>query len=92
MVQRLGQQEGRGHKKTVGFEMWTWRRREKISWTEHNINENIMRRIGEESDLIPTVRVRQKKWVVHTFRGDSLLKRVIEGNMRVDKRGKDQDR
>ena len=63
------------------FEMWTWRRMEKISWTEHKTNEEVMGRIGEERTLIHTIRKRQRKWIGHTLRGDSLLRMVIEGKM-----------
>ena len=61
------------------FEMWTWRRMEKIRWTEHITNEEVMGIIGEERVLIRTIRERQRKWIGHTLRGDSLLRTVIEG-------------
>src|SRR6218665_3835776 len=35
------------------FEMWTWRRMEKVSWTEHKTNEEILETIGEERSFIP---------------------------------------
>src|SRR6218665_3919997 len=34
------------------FEMWTWRRMEKISWTEHKTNEEALEAIGEERSII----------------------------------------
>ena len=43
--------------------------------------------IGEERSLIRTIKTRQKKWIRHTLRGESLLKTVIEGKML----GKDQE-
>src|SRR5678816_1970525 len=43
------------------FEMWTWRRMEKISWTEHITNEEVLGIIGEERVLIRTIRDRQRK-------------------------------
>jgi len=68
-------------KKIEAFEMWIWRRMEKISWTEHKTNEEVLERIGEERTMLKTIRERQKKWIGHTLRGDNLVKTVIEGKM-----------
>src|SRR6218665_1564 len=68
-------------KRLEALEMWTWRRMEKVSWTEHKTNEEILKTIGEERSLIRTIKSRQKKWIGHTLRGESLLKTVIEGKM-----------
>src|SRR6218665_3037128 len=68
-------------KRLETFEMWTWRRMEKVSWTEHKTNEEILETIGEERSLIRTIKTRQKKCIGHTLRGESLLKTVIEGKM-----------
>src|SRR6218665_3262066 len=59
-------------KRLEAFEMWTWRRMEKVSWTEHKTNEEILETIGEERSLIRTIKTRQKKWIGHTLRGESL--------------------
>ena len=64
------------------FEMWIWRRMEKISWTEHQTNEEVLEKVGEERDFIHTIRQRQRKWIGHTLRGESLLRTVIEGKMK----------
>jgi len=42
------------------FEMQLWRRIEKISWTEHITNEEVLAMTGEERALILTIRKRQK--------------------------------
>ena len=68
-------------KKIEAFEMWIWRRMEKISWTKHKTNEEVLERIGEERTMLKTIRERQKKWIGHTLRGDNLVKTVIEGKM-----------
>ena len=41
--------------------MRTWRRMEKVSWTEHKTNEEILETIGAERSLIRTIKTRQKK-------------------------------
>ena len=70
-------------------EMWIWRRMEKISWTEKISNEEVLRRIGEERQLMSLIRTRKRKWIGHSIRGEGLLKEVIEGRME-GKRSRDR--
>jgi hypothetical protein len=35
-------------KYVAGFEVWCWRRMEKIGWTDHVINGGILRTVKEE--------------------------------------------
>ena len=63
------------------FEMWIWRRMERISWMEHITNEEVLRRVGEKRALIRTIRERQRRWIGHTLRGDSILRTILEGKM-----------
>ena len=39
-------------KRIEAYEMWIWRRMERISWTEHRTNEEVMKRIEEKRSLI----------------------------------------
>lgn len=68
------------------FEMWIWRKMEKITWTEHVTNEEVLRRVGEERGLVEAIRKRQKTWLGHVLRRDSLLQTIIEGHMEGKKR------
>jgi hypothetical protein len=34
------------------FEMWCWRRMEKISWTDHVRNEEILLRVNEQRNIV----------------------------------------
>ena len=61
------------------FEMWVWRRMEKISWTERVRNEEVLRRVGEQRTLINTIRRRKARWTGHVIRSEGLLRTVIEG-------------
>jgi hypothetical protein len=61
------------------FEMWLWRRMERISWTEHVSNEEVLQRVDEERAMLDTIKMRQQKWIGHILRGESLLKVIIEG-------------
>ena len=63
------------------FEMWIWRRMEKISWTEHVTNEEVLQRVEEERAIMVTIKTRQKKWIGHILRGESLLRMIIEGRV-----------
>ena len=61
------------------FEMWIWKRMEKISWTDHDTNKKVLAGIVEERTMIYTTKKRQRKCIGH--RGDSLPRIVIEGKM-----------
>jgi hypothetical protein len=34
------------------FEMWCWRRMEKISWTDHGRNEEVLLRVKEQRNIL----------------------------------------
>jgi len=38
------------------FEMWYWRRMEKISWTDHVTNEEVLRRVKKERKILQTTK------------------------------------
>ena len=58
-------------KRLEAFEMWTWRRIIKISWTEHQSNEEVLRKVQEERTLMNTIRKRQTNWIGHILRASS---------------------
>ena len=68
-------------KKLEAFEMWLWRRMERISYTAHTSNVEVLERVGEERKLLTTVWKRKKNWIGHVLRHDSVLKLVIKGRM-----------
>ena len=39
----------------VSFEMWCWRRMEKIKWPEKITNEKVLERIGEKRTLLNNI-------------------------------------
>ena len=63
------------------FEMWIWRRMEKVSWEDRKTNEEVLTAVGEERRLIETVEKRKKNWIGHVVRGGGLLKLTLEGRM-----------
>ena len=38
------------------FEMWCWRRMEKISWTDHVRNEDVLLRVKEQRNILQEIR------------------------------------
>lgn len=68
-------------KRLEAFEMWLYRRIMKIKWTEHKTNEEVLEMVEEKRMLIKTIRERQKNWVGHVLRSDTLLRTVWEGRM-----------
>ena len=63
------------------FEMWMWRRMEKISCTEKMINEAVLKTVGEKQRMVEMIIQRKKNWIGHVVRGDGLVKEVIERKM-----------
>jgi hypothetical protein len=63
------------------FEMWCWRRMEKISWTDRVRNEEVLHRVKEERNIVHTIKRREDNWIGHILRRNCLLKHVFEGNL-----------
>jgi hypothetical protein len=61
--------------------MWCWRRMEKISWTAHVRNEEVLFRVKEERNILHTIKRRKANWIGHILRRNCLLKHVIEGKL-----------
>ena len=63
------------------FEMWCWRRMEKISWTDHVGNEDVLLRVKEQRNILHEIRKRKANWIGHILRRNCLLQRVTEGKI-----------
>jgi hypothetical protein len=44
-------------------------------------NEEELRRVKEDRNIIPTIKSRKANWFCHTLRRNSHLKHVIEGKL-----------
>jgi len=64
------------------FEIWCWRRMEKISWTDHVRNEEVLLRVNEQRNILHEIRKRKANWICHILRRNCLLKQVIEGKIK----------
>jgi hypothetical protein len=68
------------------FEMWSWRRMEKIIWTDHVRNEDVLLRVKEQGNILHEIRKRKAKWIGHILRRNCLLQRVTEGKVQGEDR------
>jgi len=64
------------------FEMWCWRRMEKISWTDHVRNEEVLLRVKEQRNILCEISKRKANWIGHILRRNYLLQHVIEGKIK----------
>jgi hypothetical protein len=63
------------------FEMWCWRRMEKISWTDRVRNEEVLHRVSEQRNILHEIRKRKANWIGHILSRNSLLKQTIAGKI-----------
>jgi hypothetical protein len=63
------------------FEMWCWRRMEKISWTDRVNNESVLHRVKEERNILLTIRRRKANWIGHILRRNCLLSHIVGGKI-----------
>jgi hypothetical protein len=81
MVLQLGQLERSIINAWVSFEMWCWRRMEKIIWTDRVRNVEVLHRVKVERNVLETIKRRKANWIGHTLRRICLLKHVIKGKI-----------
>jgi hypothetical protein len=62
-------------------EMWCWRRMEKISWTDHVRNEEVLLRVKELRNILHEIGKRKANLIGLILRRNCLLQRVIEGKI-----------
>ena len=54
---------------------------EKISWTDHVRNEEVLLRVKEQRNILHEIRKRKANWIGHILRRNCLLQRIIEGKI-----------
>ncbi|KAJ4438520.1 hypothetical protein ANN_14465 [Periplaneta americana] len=55
-------------KRIEAFEMWIWRRMERMKWTDGIRNEAVLERVGEERIMLKLIRKRKRNWLNHCLR------------------------
>jgi hypothetical protein len=64
------------------FEMWCWRRIEKISWTDHVRNGEVLPAVKKQRNILHEINKRKANWIGHILRRNCLLRQVIEGKIK----------
>jgi len=68
------------HKCLASFEMWCWGRMEKISWTYHVRNEDVLKRVKGETNILQTIK-KKTNWIGQILRRNFRLKHIVEGKL-----------
>ena len=55
---------------------------EKISWTDHVRNEEVLLRVNEQRNILHEIKKRKTNWIGHILRRNCLLQQVIEGKIK----------
>jgi hypothetical protein len=55
---------------------------EKIIWTDHVRNEDVLLRVREQRNILHEIRKRKANWIGHFLRRNCILQRVIEGKIK----------
>jgi len=56
-----------------------------LPWAEHKTNEEIQQMAETDREILDTIRSRQKRWLGHILRHDSLLIITLEGQIQGKK-------
>ena len=71
------------------FEMWIWRKMLRVTWQDKIRNDEVLTRIGQERELLKTIRHRKALWMGHALRKNGIVNDVLEGTVEGDvKRGR----
>jgi len=60
-------------RKLEAFEMLIWRRMEKISWLDKVTNEEVLRRVNEDWQILNSIWQRKNRWTGRVLRHDGIL-------------------
>jgi len=55
---------------------------QKISWTDHVRNEEVLQRVNEQRNILHEIRKRKANWIGHMLRRNCLLQQIIEGKIK----------
>jgi hypothetical protein len=54
---------------------------EKISWTDHVRNKDVLLRVKEQKNILHEICKRKANWIGHILRLNCILQRVIKGKI-----------
>jgi len=55
---------------------------EKINWTDHVRNEDVLLRVNEQRNIVHEISKRNSNWIGHILPRNCLLQQVIEGKIK----------
>jgi len=66
---------------------------EKISWTDHVKNEDVLLRVKEQRNILHEIPKQKANWIGHILRRNCLLQWVIEGKVQggIEVTGRQED-
>ena len=73
-------------KKIEAFEMWCFRRMERVSWKQRMKNTIVLKKVGTKRQLLAIIKERKLKYFGHIKRSNSIQKFILEGKVK-GKRG-----
>ena len=57
---------------------------EKISWTDHVRNEEVLLQVNEQRNILHAIRKRKANWIGHILCRICILKHVVEGKIKEE--------
>uniref|UniRef100_A0A8D8L8K4 Craniofacial development protein 2 n=1 Tax=Cacopsylla melanoneura TaxID=428564 RepID=A0A8D8L8K4_9HEMI len=82
-------------KKIEAFEMWTYRRILKIKWTDKITNEEVLRRLNKDKEILFTIKKRKLEYFGHIVRNPTKYHVpvvILEGSNTTGNRGRGRPR
>jgi hypothetical protein len=58
--------------------MWCWRRLEKISWTDHVRNEEVLLRVKEQRNILHEISKQKANWIGHIYVEAAFYNRLLK--------------
>jgi hypothetical protein len=71
-----------GQKHLESFEMWCWRRMEKIIWIDHVRNKVELLSVKKWRNILHEISKPKANWTDHILRRSCFLQQVIEGKIK----------
>lgn len=71
-------------RKLEAFEMWLYRRILRIPWTDRVTNEEVLRRMKKNREILTTIKARKLQYLGHIMRNESryaLLQNILQGKI-----------
>ena len=72
-------------KRLEAFEMWIWRRMERVKWMDKTKNAVVLERVVEGRIMLELIKKRNRNWLRHWLRRNCMLKDALEGMVNAKK-------